>query len=150
MYLLLNKYQNTSRKKKRAQGAHAPTLKGWGRPSPNCGSSHPSPLTERLLCHKARWMTCHCVATSWPGPFRRKATPPTQGPPPLYIMMALSPDKCGISGSTWFWKHCIPGIHNIQSHLERKYVIEKYPLTNSLYKESKERMRKNTIWAALY
>jgi len=58
--------------------------------------------------------------------FLRDATLPTQGPTALYIMMGLSANICGASGSMWLFKHCFTGIHIVKYLLERKYVIEKY------------------------
>ena len=99
----------------------SPILKLWGWELPTWAPSCPSP-TQRGCC------VTTSMATSWPGPFRKQATLPTLGPPALYIRMALSQNMFGTSGSMWFSQHCIPVIHSMKSHLERKYVIEKYTL----------------------
>ena len=61
-----------------------------------------SPLTESLFHHKAWWCNATAIGTSCSGPFRWKATPSTQGPPAFYIIMDLSVNMYGTSGSTWF------------------------------------------------
>ena len=83
--------------------------------------AHHTPLHSQRGCCVTRFNECHAIAlaTRGVGPFRRKATLPTLGPPDLYIMMALSQNMSGILGSTWFFKHCIPGIQSIKCHLER-------------------------------
>lgn len=43
-------------------------------------------------------------ASSYPGNFRDMATPPTLGPPALYIIMAVSLKKTGSSHSIFFSK----------------------------------------------
>ena len=73
------------------------------------------------------------MATGWSGPFRGKATLPTLVPPALYIITALSLNMPGTSGSMWIFKHCIPGIHSINSQLQRKYVSEKDPVPTYLW-----------------
>ena len=35
------------------------------------------------------------------------------------------PNICGVSGSTWLFNNCLPGIHIVKSLLDRKYVIDK-------------------------
>ena len=44
------------------------------------------------------------VANSWPGTFRWKTMPPTLGPPALSRTVAVSQDKCGSYGSTFYLK----------------------------------------------
>jgi len=49
---------------------------------------------------------CHGISltTSWPGTFRGKATQPTLVQPSLYILIVLSLNLCGNSGSKFFKK----------------------------------------------
>ena len=42
--------------------------------------------------------------------------------------MTLSPNMCGNSESTWFFKRCNPQIHITKSNLEIKHVFEEDPL----------------------
>ena len=51
-----------------------------------------------------------------------------------------SPER--VSGSTRWFQNCIPGIHSLQSHWERKYVIEKDPLPTEPEQENNGRWRK--------
>ena len=90
--------------------------------------AHRDPLISQRGCCVTRLDVCYAITikTSWPGPFRGKATPPTFS---LHIG-GSSRNMCGPSGSPWFFKHCMPGIHSIKYNLERKYVIEKDTLPN--------------------
>ena len=63
------------------------------------------------------------VATSWTGTFRRKATTTTLGPTALYIIVAVFLDMCGSSGSTFYFKNCIPEPHSITLSWKRKYGL---------------------------
>ena len=51
-----------------------------------------------------------------------------------------SPER--VSGSTRWFKNSFPGIHSLQSHGERKYVIEKDPLPKDPEQENNGRWRK--------
>ncbi len=51
-----------------------------------------------------------------------------------------SPER--VSGSTRWFKNCFPGIHSLQSPVERKYVIEKDPLPKDPEQENNGRWRK--------
>ena len=51
-----------------------------------------------------------------------------------------SPER--VSGSTRWFKNCFPGIHSLQSHVERKYGIEKDPLPTEPEQENNGRWRK--------
>ena len=53
------------------------------------------------------------MAPIWPGTFKGKATMTTLGPTALYIFMAVSLNMCGSSGSTFYFKNCIPEPHGI-------------------------------------
>ena len=113
--------------KKKAQGAFHPTLQVWGWKLPIWGPTSPSPLTERLLVTRLNGHHAIANASSWPGPFRGKATPPTLGPRVLYIMMALSPNRSGTAISTLIFKHCTSGMHSIKFHLDWLYVTVYVP-----------------------
>ena len=41
------------------------------------------------------------MATSWPGTFRGKETPPIEGPPSLYIIMAVPWTCVAVQGQTF-------------------------------------------------
>ena len=58
-----------------------------------------------------------------------------------------SPER--VSGSTRWFKNCFPGIHSVQSHLERTYVIEKDPLPTEPEQQNNGRWRKNNTRASL-
>ena len=58
-----------------------------------------------------------------------------------------SPER--VSGSTRWFQNCIPGIHSLQSHWERKYVIEKDPLPTEPEQENNGRWRKDNTRASL-
>ena len=58
-----------------------------------------------------------------------------------------SPER--VSGSTRWFQNCFPGIHSVQSHLERTYVIEKDPLPTEPEQENNGRWRKNNTRASL-
>ena len=58
-----------------------------------------------------------------------------------------SPER--VSGSTRWFKNCFPGIHSLQSPVERKYVIEKDPLPKDPEQENHGRWRKNRTRASL-
>ena len=83
---------------------------------------HHTPLFSQRGCFVTRLEECNIIAmeTSLPGPLREKASPSILGPPALFIVMALSLNTCGTSGSTYFLKLCIPWMHSIKSYLERK------------------------------
>ena len=51
-----------------------------------------------------------------------------------------SPER--VSGSTRWFKKCFPGIHSLQSPVERKYGIEKDPLPKDPEQENNGRWRK--------
>ena len=51
-----------------------------------------------------------------------------------------SPER--VSGSTRWFQNCFPGVHRLQSHVERKYVIEKDPLPKDPEQENNGRWRK--------
>ena len=58
-----------------------------------------------------------------------------------------SPER--VSGSTRWFQNCIPGIHSLQSHWERKYVIEKDPLPTEPEQDNNGRWRKDNTRASL-
>ena len=58
-----------------------------------------------------------------------------------------SPER--VSGSTRWFQNCFPGIHSLQSHLERKYGIEKDPLPTEPEQENNGRWRKDNTRASL-
>ena len=60
---------------------------------------------------------------------------------------ASSPER--VSGSTRWFQNCFPGIHSLQSHLERKYGIEKDPLPTEPEQQNNGRWRKNNTRASL-
>ena len=65
-----------------------------------------------------------------------------------------SPQKDGssperVSGSTRWFTDCFPGRHSLQSHVERKYGIEKDPLPTEPEQENHGRWRKNNTRASL-
>lgn len=101
----------------------------WG---VSVSASHMGPImplsSHRVFC-VTRLDGHHSIALAIRGPglFKGKATLPILGPTALYMMIALSPNMCGTSGSMRFCKHFIPWIHSIKSHLERKEVIKKDP-----------------------
>lgn len=70
--------------------------------------SYPSPLTESLLCHNAHWPHAINMDNYWPRTFRGKATLSNLHPPDLYIIMVLSLNMCGSSGSTFFFQKMHP------------------------------------------
>ena len=101
--------------------------------------AHRAPLLSQRTCGVTRLNGHHTIAISsrWPGPFSGNATLPILCPPALYILMALSPKMGGTSETTWFFKHCKPHIHSINSHLEGKYVMENMHSPSSLGNENK-------------
>ena len=120
----LHQYQHNSRS--RAQGAHFTTLNVWGWDFSKLVLSFPSPLTESLLCHRAQWASCHCHGIHLAWNFQREGNSTNSGPTcSLHNDGSFSKH---MSGSMHLFNQCIPGIHSIQSHLERKYVFEKDPL----------------------
>ena len=54
-----------------------------------------------------------------------------------------------VSGSTRWFKNCFPGIHTLQSHWERKNVVEKDPLPKELEHGNNGRWRKKNTRASL-
>ena len=57
-----------------------------------------------------------------------------------------SPER--VSGSTRWFKNCFPGIHTLQSHWERKNVVEKDPLPTEPQQENNGRWRKKNTRAS--
>lgn len=110
---------------KKPQVSHCPNLDVLGLALSTWGPSHLSKLQRGCCATRTHGPHAIAVAAMGPGSFRRKAPPTTLGPPALYKMMALSLNTCGSSRSMWIFKLCIPQIHSIKSHLERKYVIKK-------------------------
>ena len=58
-----------------------------------------------------------------------------------------SPER--VSGSTRWFQNCIPGIHSLQSHWVRKYVIEKDPFPTEPEEGNNGRWRKDNTRASL-
>ena len=71
--------------------------------------SHATPNTP-LLSQSVSWFTsligshAFAMASCLPGMFKWKETPPSLGPPSLDIIMALSLNTSGSSGSTFYFK----------------------------------------------
>ena len=98
------------------------------------------------------WLDGHqCIvkASSWHGNFREMETPPIIGPDTLYKIMPLSMNIVAVQVQFFFFKNCIPGIHTINSHLERKYVNEKDTVSILLWYWKQGKSEENT-WEALY
>ena len=126
----LHQYQCTSTTT--AQGAHRPTLELWGWQHPKWGTTHPSFLTERLLCHKDRWVSCHCGGNQLAWTFQREGNSAHSGPTCSLHNDGSFPSMCGSSGSIFFFQILHTIIHTINSQLKHKYVIEKDPLPTEL------------------
>ena len=75
LYLSINVYPE-----KELRGAHHPTLKVWGWDLPTWGPSWFSPVTDWLLCHKARWVSCHCCGNQLAWTFHREGNSAKSGP----------------------------------------------------------------------
>ena len=58
-----------------------------------------------------------------------------------------SPER--VSGSTRWFKSCFPGIHSLQSHLERQYGIENDPLPTEPEHENNGRWGRNNSRTSL-
>ena len=98
----LEEYQHTSRPT--SQIAHHSSLEMCWWELPTCCPTGTFNLAEWELWHKAQWAFPTAMATNWPGTFRGKAIPHTQGPPALYRNVAVSLDMCGSSGSIFYLK----------------------------------------------
>ena len=111
----------------------------------------PVALHTPLILQSDHWAsTLHghhptAMATSWPGPFRGKATLPIQGPPALYIIMAFSMDMCGSTGPNFYLNNCTPGPHSITLCGKRKYVSEQdwIPKLPGYWKQGKSEEKHN-------
>jgi len=110
------------------------------------------PYISQSGCWAARLEGHPVIAmeTTWPGAFRGMETPPTLGPPSLYIIMVLFLYMCGSSGPRIYFKTFIPEQHSITLIWKEYMLVRKTHFPNRLDNENKERVRKNTTWEDLY
>ena len=98
------------------------------------GPSLASLLTEGLWCHKSWWAACHCHGNHWARTSQMEGNSTSSVPTCSLQKDGSSPER--VSGSTRWFKNCFPGMHSLQSHVERKYGIDKTHAPRSLNRKS--------------
>lgn len=89
------------------------------------------------------------VATYWPRTFRGKSTPYNLGLPTLYIIMSLSPNMCGSSGSIFFFQNLHPSNPQYKQSVAKQISEWIRPISLIAW-ILRTRVRKYTTLEALY
>ena len=137
-------YPHTSRSWARA--ARCTTIESWWWQILTLSPSLASLLREGQWCHNAWWASCHCHGNHWAWPSQMEGNSTSSVPTCSLQKDISSPERA--SGSTRWFTDCFPGRHSLQSHVERKYGIEKDPLPTEPEHENNGRWRKNNTWAS--
>ena len=112
----LYQYQHTSRTT--AHGSHHSTLKVLRVRASQMGSNTPLCSHREAIVLQGLMSSGYYYGNQLAWTIQTEVTPPSLCPPALHIMMALSVNMCGISGSKLLFKHCIQRELSVESPLE--------------------------------
>ena len=131
----------------RAHGVPHWTLKVWGWECPTYGPSHTSFLTERVFGHKAKWASYQCQGHFWHCPFPKEGNSTHWGTQ-FSLSWWISDNMCSTSDSSAF-SVTASQLYTVQNRFWRERSHSKHPKQSTMDTEIKERLRKNTLWAAI-